>query len=120
MKIVRKKKISKLFRSKTWPFTVKSIVIYNMAGASVYCEINGSNYALNGFAQDKLKLPHVIDSEYMIVDKEATKANGGNKVVMSVSPIIEIGLGLFTEKEVDKLRKINRDIKILNNEIKKK
>lgn len=34
MKVVRSKKISRLFKGKIWPFTVKSIVIYNMAGAS--------------------------------------------------------------------------------------
>lgn len=113
MKVVRSKKIRKLFRSKIWPFTVNSIVVYNMAGSCIYCEIEGKNYALNGFSQDKLKLPHVIDSEYMKIDKKATKLNG-NKVTMSITPIIEIGLSLFSDKEIEHLRKVNRDIKILN------
>lgn len=115
MKVVRSKKIRKLFRSKTWPFTVNSIVIYNMSGTCVYCEILGKNYALNGFAQDTLKLPHVIDSEYMKIDVELTKANGGNIVTMEITPVIEIGLSLFKESEVNKLMKINNDIKIIKN-----
>ena len=115
MKVVRSKKIRKLLRSKIWPFTVNSIVIYNMAGASVYCEIEGKNYALNGFSQDKLKLPSVLDSEYIKIDKKATKLNG-SKVTMSITPIIEIGLSLFSDKEIAHLRKVSRDLKILNDE----
>lgn len=84
-----------------------------MAGSCVYCEIKGKNYALNGFAKDKLKLPNVLDSEYMKIDKESTKLNG-DKMTMSISPIIEIGLSLFSYKEIEYLRKVNRDIKILN------
>lgn len=50
----------------------------------------------------------------MLIDEEATIANGGNKVCKSITPIIEIGLKLFKDKEVDLLRKIHRDINIIN------
>ena len=90
--IVKTKVISKRFYSGVWPFKFDRCKITCMAGRMVYMEVNGKNYALNGFAHDQLKLDFPFSDELMkseIID--------GEKLFFDYSKIIDIGLRLFNK-----------------------
>ena len=99
----RKKKQGDVVRSITihekdfdkWPFRVSEATIYSMLGKSVYISINKGNYALNGFSEDVLKLKHIFKTglvKHTFINHE--------KVFYSIGEFIDIGINLFTEKEI--------------------
>jgi hypothetical protein len=83
--IVREKKVSKKDFA-NWPFKPDKMIITNTMGTMVYCRADKDNYALNGYAQDQLKLPHLFDSDLYVQG-------------VDVGDIISFGLSLFSEKE---------------------
>lgn len=101
--IIRTKIITEKDIKGRWPFIVSEIKVYCMAGTSVYCEIKGRNYALNGFSHDVLKLTQVLDTK--LVKTEYIK---GEVVKYPTTEIIEIGLNLFTKREVHRFRNIHQ------------